>query len=312
MRIKKDCSTHDRRDLLVANAYTRNWESQHPGCMIFLLDQSGSMSDQFGPTQAGRGRKKCDMVATILNSFLNELITINTVPQADGTFIVRPRADISVLGYHGNSVQSALAGGLQAQKFVNLPDLQLNPIDVEVRKQKEVDDSGREYEADILFPIWVRAKADMGTPMCAALQRAWELANDWALFHPDSYPPVIINVTDGMATDGDPAPIAQQITQIATNDGQALLFNVHITTLSDPEVRYPASSSLLPHDRYARLLFDISSPIPETSRQQLESLLGQPVQIEARGMIFNGSATSIRLMFNFASLRATQALDPNR
>jgi hypothetical protein len=296
----------------VANTYTRNWESQHPGCMIFLLDQSGSMSDPFGPAQAGRGRKKCDMVATILNSFLNELITVNTVPRADGTFIVRPRADISVLGYHGGTVFSALPGLLNGQKFVNLPDLQLNPIDVEMRKQKEVDDSGREYEADILFPIWVRPKAELGTPMCAALQRAWELANDWALFHPDSYPPVIINVTDGVATDGDPVPIAQQITQIATNDGRALLFNVHITTLSDPETRYPASPSALPNDRYARLLFDISSPIPETSRQQLESLLGQPVQMEARGMIFNGSATSIRLMFNFASLRATQAIDPNR
>src|SRR5215472_563682 len=267
--------------------------------MIFLLDQSASMSDQFGLTQAGRGRKKCDMVATILNSFLNELITINTVPQADGTFIVRPRADISVLGYHGNTVQSALVGGLQAQKFVNLPDLQLNPMEVEMRKQKELDESGREYEADILFPIWVRAKAEMGTPMCAALQRAAELANDWALFHPDSYPPVIINVTDGMATDGDPTPILRQLTQITTDDGQALFFNVHITTLSDPEVRYPPSPSFLPNDRYARLLFDISSPIPETSRQQLESLLGQHVQTEARGMIFNGSATSIRLMFSF-------------
>ncbi len=296
----------------MTQTYTRNWESQHPGCMIFLLDQSASMSDPFGPTQAGRGRKKCDMVATILNNFLNELITINTIPQADGNSIVRPRADICVLGYQGNNVQPALTGVLTGQEFVNLPDLQLNPIDVEMRKQKETDDSGREYETQIPFPIWVRPKADMGTPMCTALQRAWELANDWAYSHPDNYPPVIINVTDGMATDGDPAPIAQQLMQIATNDGQALLFNVHITTLSDPEVRYPASEHDLPMDRYARLLFDISSPIPETSRQQLESLLGQPVQMHARGMIFNGSATSIRLMFNFASLRATQALDPNR
>lgn len=296
----------------MANTYTRNWESQHPGCMIFLLDQSASMSDAFGPTQAGRGQKKCDMVATILNSFLNELITINTIPQADGTSIVRPRADICVFGYQGNSVQPALAGPLAGQDFVNLPDLQLNPIDVEYRQQKEIDDSGREYETQIPFPIWVRAKADMGTPMCGALQRAGDLANDWAYSHPDSYPPVIINVTDGMATDGDPAPIAQQLMQIATNDGQALLFNVHITNLSDPETRYPASDFELPNNRYARLLFEISSPIPETSRQQLESLLGQPVQMDARGMIFNGSATSIRLMFNFASLRATQALDLNR
>jgi hypothetical protein len=87
---------------------------------------------------------------------------------------------------------------------------------------------------------------------------------------------------------------------------------VHITTLSDQEVRYPADEFELPNDRYAKLLFSMSSAIPETSRQQLESLLGQPVSAGARGMIFNGNATSIRLMFTFASLRATQPLDPNR
>lgn len=296
----------------MANTYARNWESQFPGCMIFLLDQSASMSDQFGPTQAGRGRKKCDMVATILNNFLNELITINTIPSSDGSSVVRPRADICVLGYSGSSVQPALTGQLAGREFVNLPDLQQFPIDVEMRKQKETDDSGNEYETLIPFPIWIQPKASMGTPMCAALELAYDLANHWAITHPDNYPPVIINVTDGQATDGEPAPVAQRLTQIATNDGQALLFNVHITTLSDPEVRYPASESELPNDRYARLLFDMSSPIPESSRQQLETLLGQTVQSSARGMIFNGSATSIRLMFNFASLRATQPLDPNR
>jgi hypothetical protein len=295
------------------NTYARNWESQSPGCMIFLLDQSGSMSDPFGSAQAGRGRKKCDMVATILNNFLNELITINTIPQADSSSLVRPRADICVIGYQGNSTPSVLSGALSGKDFVNLPELQMYPVDVEMRKQKETDDSGREYEIQVPFPLWVRPKADQGTPMCAALRRAWELADQWAITHPDNYPPVIINVTDGIATDGDPTPIAQQITQISTNDGQALLFNVHITNLPDREARYPVSESELPNDRYAKLLFSISSPIPESSRQQLESLLGLPVQSDARGMIFNGDATSIRLMFNFASLRATQALpDPNR
>ena len=68
----------------------------------------------------------------------------------------------------------------------------------------------------------------------------------------------------------------------------------------------------LPNDPYARHLFNMSSVIPETSRSLLESLLGSPVQPGARGMIFNGDASSIRLMFNFVSAPATQPLDPNR
>jgi len=147
--------------------------------------------------------------------------------------------------------------------------------------------------------------------MCAALQRARDLAQVWAMSHPDSYPPVIINVTDGASTDGDPTTIAQEITQISTSDGQALLFNVHITNLPDQPIAYPLRESELPNDKYAKLLFSISSIIPESSRALLQALLGRDVPSGERGMIFNGDATSVRLMFNFASKPRTQPLDPN-
>ena len=174
------------------------------------------------------------------------------------------------------------------------------------------DDSGGFYEVEIPFPIWIKAKHGGGTPMCSALSRAHDLASQWAMNHPDNYPPVIINLTDGISTDGDPTSIAQQITQISTSDGNVLLFNIHITTINASPVLYPVSESVLPNDQYARLLFKMSSIIPETSRVLLESLLGSEVPSGARGMIFNGDASSIRLMFNFVSAPATQPLDPNR
>lgn len=292
--------------------YSQDWASYQPGCMIFLLDQSGSMSGKFGQMQAGRDRRKCDMVATILNSFLNELVTTNIIPKADGTSDVRPRADISILGYEGSFTDTILTGALAGRPFVTLPELQMNPADIEMRKQKDTDDTGREYEVDVPFPVWVRPKAGGGTPMCAALQRARDLAQAWAASHQDSYPPVIINVTDGAATDGDPTQVAQEITRISTSDGQALLFNVHITTLPDAPIAYPLRESELPNDKYAKLLFSISSVIPETSRALLQQLLGRDVLPGSRGMIFNGDATSVRLMFNFASKPRTQPLDPNQ
>lgn len=295
----------------MANMYTQNWQSTQPGCMIFLLDQSGSMNEKFGQAQAGRGRRKCDMVATILNNFLSELITINTIPKSDGTSEVRLRADISVLGYEGTSATPVLSGALAGKDFVNLLELQVNPTDMEIRKQKDYDDTGKEYEIQVPFPIWVKARAGGGTPMCAALSRARDLAQQWVSTHPNNYPPIIINVTDGASTDGDPTRLEREITQISTNDGQVLLFNVHITNLPDQPVLYPTSESELPNDRYAKLLFSISSIIPEPSRQLLESLIGRSVPPGARGLIFNGDATSVRLMFNFASRPATIPLDPN-
>jgi hypothetical protein len=296
----------------MTNDYSRRWNSATPGCMIFLIDQSGSMSDQFAIEQIGGGRRKCDMVATIFNSFLNELITVNTEVMADSNSEVKQRADICALGYEGTSATSALNGRLAGQPFATLAELQMNPLDIELRKRKEIDDTGNFYEVEIPFPVWIRPKHGGGTPMCAALRRAYDMASQWAINHPNNYPPVIINLTDGMSTDGDPLSLAQQITQIATSDGNALLFNVHITSVKASPVLYPSSERDLPNDSYARHLFAMSSVIPDTSRVLLESLLGSSIHPEARGMIFNGDASSIRLMFNFVSAPATQPLDPNR
>jgi hypothetical protein len=291
--------------------YEQQWGGTNPGCLIFLLDRSGSMSDPFGPEQAGSGRRKCDMVATVLNNFLHELIVTNTVIKGNEPE-VRPRAEIAVIGYEGTSCSSALGSELEYQDFVTLPELQAAPLRIEQRMRTELDETGQILEIPVEFPVWVDPMAGGGTPMRLALIHAQELAQQWADEHPSNYPPVIINVTDGMSTDGDPRPVAEEICQISTADGQALLFNVHITNIRSATVMYPASMDELPRDKYAQLLFSMSSDIPEASRALLSSLQGYPVPEGARGLIFNGDAASVRQMFVFASVPATQPLDPNR
>ncbi len=293
-------------------SYKQPWGSTNPGCLIILLDQSASMSDKFGLNQAGGGERKCDMVATILNGFLNELIVTNTVAHKDGTTEVRPRADVAVIGYEGSSIGSALSSILASKDFVTLPELQMNPITIEQRFRKEVDETGQVLQFPIPFPIWVTPIAGGGTPMCAALRHARNLAQEWTGTHPRSYPPVVINVTDGQATDGDPTAIAREISQISTSDGEALLFNVHITDINSAPVEYPSSVEDLPNDKYARLLFSTSSAIPDSSRNLLSSQVGKTISTDARGLIFNGDAASVRQMFVFASAPATEPMDPNR
>ena len=294
-------------------SYRQRWESNRPGYLLFLLDQSGSMSDPFQGEQMGAGQRKCDMVATVLNSFLNELIVTNTIAQRDGSTVVKPRAEISVIGYEGSFVGSALTGALKDKEVVTLAELQLNPLDIERRAKKEMDETGQIIEFLVPFPIWVKPMAGGGTPMCAALHKACTLAQKWVQQHPDNYPPVIINVTDGMATDGDATKIVREIERITTRDGQALLFNVHLTDLEYSPVYYPASERELPNDRFARSLFKMSSIVPETSRDLLQqTMYNKSIQTTTRGMIFNGDAASIRHMFVFATIPATRPLDLDR
>lgn len=295
----------------IQTTYTKQWSSTHPGCLIILIDQSGSMDEQFGGHQLGAGKRKCDMVATVLNNLLHEFVKTNTVGHE-----IKPRADIAVLSYEGNTVHSALGGTLATHPFVNLPELMTNPLRIDIRAKKEVDeDTGAIVEVPIHFPIWVEPMIGTTTPMCEAIRRAGELAEQWAITHMESYPPVVINITDGASTDGDPTPIAHELCQIWTNYGSALLFNCHITNLPDPKVEFPSSEHEIPHDpeKLARLLFSLSSFIPAAARNSIQQSTGQPIEAEARGFIFNGDATAVRQMFIFATLGATQiVIDPNR
>jgi hypothetical protein len=279
--------------------------------MILLLDQSYSMEDEFGGQQIGAGKKKKDMVATILNSFLHELVETNTVGAE-----VKPRVDIAVLGYHGNMVDSALSGPLASKPFVSLPDLKNNTVRVDVRERKEMDDTGNIVEIPVFFPIWVEPVADGGTPMQMALTRARELAEQWVASHPDNYPPVVINVTDGMATDvhdlDDLFPIVQELRQVSTSDGQTLLFNCHISEAAGNKVEFPANESEVSGaDEYAQLMFSLSSEIPDTARNSIKQAYGRDLPIGTRGFIFNGDAVSVKDMFTFASTQARK-IDPNR
>ena len=286
-------------------SYEKPWGRLHPGCLIILLDQSGSMDQTFGGNQLGKGKKKKDMVATVLNSLLYEFAKSNTV----GTE-VRGRADIAVLGYEGSNVRSALGGGLASKDFVSLPELYSNPIRIEARETKEMDETGKVITMAVHFPIWVEPLAGGGTPMCAALARARQLAEQWVATHPDNYPPVVINVSDGGSTDGDIAGPAQALRQVRTSDGEVLLFNCHITNLNDPEVAFVGSESDVPNDGHAKLLFGVSSPIPDTARKLIEAN-GQALAPGARGFIFNGDANAVRQMFVFATIQAQQGIDTN-
>lgn len=289
-------------------AYNQQWASTQPGCLIIMLDQSGSMNGKFAGDQIGAGKRKCDMVATVLNSLLNELIKSNTVGET-----IKPRADIAVLGYGGNHVGSALSGTLASKEFVTLPELMANPLAVEQRKRREVGDDDSIVDIPVEFPVWVKPRTGTSTPMCAALYRARVLAEKWAAAHPTCYPPVIINVTDGASTDGDPTRAAQDLSVVHTADGAALLFNCHITDKRGTMVEFPGSESEVPNDKYARLLFSFSSTIPNSARETILATTGDTLPPNARGFIFNGDASSVRQMFVYATIGATAPIvDPNR
>ena len=104
-----------------------------------------------------------------------------------------------------------------------------------------------------------------GTPMCAALDYVRKIAESWCTSHPQSFPPVVIHLTDGEPTDGDPLPYAEALKSLSTEDGQLLLFNCHISESQANPVVFPNSEQIL-GDELAKALFRMSSELPDKLR----------------------------------------------
>jgi len=265
----------------------------NPTAFLFVVDQSGSMSDKMSS-----GRSKAEFVADALNRTLMNLVTRCT--KAEG---VRDYFDVGVLGYGGNEIGNGFAGPLGSSVLNPISSIEQNPVRVEDRKKKMDDGAGGILETSVKFPVWFEPKASGGTPMREALTRAAEELVAWCDAHPDCYPPTILHVTDGESTDGDPEEIATHLKQIRTNDGETLMLNIHVSSLGTDSIRFPSSAGSLPDD-YAKLLFRMSSQLPEHLIRFAQEK-GHAVGIESRGFMFNAEAPELVDFFDIGT-RASQ------
>ena len=278
-------------------SYTAEISRRTPSCLVFLIDQSGSMSDPIGGTTSGK--TKAQGVADAINRLLNNLVIKCSKPE------VRDYFDVAVIGY-GATVGPAFGGALAGRPLVRTSEIADNPLRVEEREQLVEDGVGGLVKQKVSFPIWFSPVAEGGTPMCQTLTLVHDLLKDWTAAHPASYPPVVINITDGEPTDGDPLPVAEQIRNLATNDGVVLAFNCHISSLSGHEVLFPDSETDLP-DANAKRLFQMSSELPEKMVVAARAC-ERGAQVGARGFAFQADLVDLIKFLDIGTQMADQNL----
>ena len=276
--------------------YDKSVERAFPGCVIFLLDQSYSMTDAF----AGSVRSKAEAVATTINRFIGELIT--TCEKGEE----KPRHyfDVAVIGYTTDKagrpiIGSMLQGPLGGRDLVSVVELYDYPLEVETRLRKEDDGAGGLIDVPFKFPVWYRVPSPdnmAGTPMCGALQRCQQITRDWCARHPHSFPPIVIHLTDGEATDGNPEPFADALRMEGTSDGNVLLFNCHLSSSTAEPVLFPTAEGQL-HDEYGRMLYRMSSVLPDRLQQlaEVKNLAAPP---GSRGMAFNADSVKMLMLIS--------------
>ncbi len=258
-------------------SYTAEISRNNPTAFLFAIDRSGSMSETIG-----EGLSKSQVLSDVMNRFFSELLI--KCSKAEG---VRNYFEVGVIGYDSHyGVVNPLPGKL-AKEWVNpISEFETNVLKVEERNKKVPDGAGGLVQTTVKFPVWFEPVAGGTTPMCSAMQTAYDVLNYWCATHPNSYPPVLIHITDGQSTDGDPEEIAKKIQSLSTNDGNVLIFNLHLSSLGGGEVLFPATTYGLP-DSYAEKLFRMSSSLP-AGMVKLAKIDGfTQVNSESRGFAYN-------------------------
>jgi hypothetical protein len=215
---------------------------------------------------------------------------------------VRDYFHIGVLGFStrlfgmGIKTTYALPGTSPERPFLPISKV-VEVADIEERQVREDYGGGEIVEVTRRMPVWLKHHNGGLDPMCAMLRSVEPALAEWIGQHPDSYPPIVIIICDGYATDGNPLGDAERIKSLRTNDGNVLLFTVHLSSGKEVQpTHFPSGEQGLQSLREgaddSKMMFRMTSVLPEPSRQQAASM-GFQVDELARGFVLNADAVSL-------------------
>lgn len=269
--------------------YTAEISRNNPSLVIFLIDQSRSMGERLGSGDDRRTKAQC--VADALNRLLQNLVI--KAAKSDG---VRDYFWVSAIGY-GHPVGSVLSK-FPSHNPVPISKIADSPLRLEQRVRSNPDGESQQVK----FPVWIDPKNHGWTHMCAAFQLTRDIVQAWARERSRSFPPLIFNLTDGGATDGDPSLPAQDVMSAVTEDGPPLIFNMHISSHNQQSIKFPDSPSGLP-EAHAERLFRASSTLPESLVALLQAT-GEPARSGSRAMVYNADLGSVISLLNIGTSAA--------
>ena len=268
-----------------------------PGCLIVLLDQSGSMTEQFGADK----RSKAVAAARAVNTALEELVDSCTKGES-----VRDYFHVGVIGYGTNAAQELLGGGSGPAGLLTTSELESK---AQVEEIETDEDDGTGKLKVVKRNKWFDSVNSGGTPMDDAFQQAAEKLKQWVAKYPNSFPPMVLNITDGEANVPEAAEAAAKaLRTVSTSDGETLLFNCHISVGGSAAVEYPTSDLGLPDD-HSKWLFRISSDIPDVMVANAQASGLSAVTTGSRGFVYNATAGKLVKFLKIGTVVATASFD---
>ena len=280
--------------------YSQEITRQHRTAFILALDRSGSMQEsvRFGK----KVMSKAEAVSIIANALITELID-----RCRRTDSLRNYYDVAIVGYSNDNIEMLLG----RDGMLSIDDLsRISPRRRTFSNEEQLSEQNSAIFQHSLDE-WFSPHAEGNTPMYEAMLRVRDLAKEWCekSENRQSFPPVVINITDGEASDCDDnelRDICEQIKRIATDDGNVLLINIHISTDSTlPAIIFPMAEELTGAGRYSRLLAECSSIMPSAFDSAICEMKGRGATPPFFGMGYNASIIELLSMVNIGSRSVT-------
>ena len=281
--------------------YNQEITRKHRAAFVLLLDRSMSMQQivRFGHMVATMS----EVVAYTANTLITEFI--DRCRRSDG---IRDYYDVAVLGYCNHRVESLLS----EDGFISIKKLaDRMPRITNVAFESELDDGSR-LLTNHRQHRWVEPLAEGNTPMYEALLHARNLVEEWCEQeqNQESFPPIVINITDGEptdCTDNDLLDVCTLIKRTATANGNTLLINIHICSNNNLQSTiFPMPEELTRASDKVRLLADCSSTMPQAFDNAIHELKGLGAMPPYIGLGYNATVVELLSMINIGSRSITQ------
>jgi len=269
--------------------------SSNPCAFLIMVDQSWSMTETITDNR-GREKSKAEHVAMMINEFIGEIIL--TCQRSDG---MKNYFEILLLGYgqedeEENSIVDILwEGPLKGKTWVTVDELKKGALRSETITKPNPSPYGKPMLEQVV-QVWLEPRGEGVTPMNTAIRRAVELLEDWVDDHPDSFPPMVFNITDGLLTDvnyfEELLESAEMLKKVRTADGEVLFFNCLLDEAGDQQTfPYVTDGHLYKDNDYHRALFECSSVIPSN----LKHAIGRPLERsdDVKGVILEANIDTV-------------------
>ena len=263
--------------------YSAQISRKNPTLFVFLIDQSGSMD-----AEDSQGKKLSEHVSETLNRLIAGLL-LRCTKNED----VRDYFHLAVIGYSGSGVQHLIKPEGNNRTSVKISEIPKKLIRTEEKKRKVPDGAGGLVEIKFNYFVWIEPMANGGTPMVGAFAKAKEIIAEFIQEYPNSYPPIILNLTDGEPSDwsgNGPIPEALDLMKSKTTDGDVLVLNCHMSVNEGYIHKFPDSPDKL--DPKAKDLFYSSSILPEVFLSAARER-DYKVSPNSRGYMYNADITNI-------------------